>query len=584
MSHPLHTLAVWAPSAGHVEAEVGGNRVALQRDDDGWWAAPDVALVGPYRFVVDGDPIPDPRSCRQPEGVDGASWPLAPYTWNDGGWIGRPLVDEVIYELHVGTFSSQGTLDGAVAHLDELVDLGVTAVEAMPLATAPGARGWGYDGVLLYAVHEAYGGPDAFRRFVDECHARGLAVVLDVVYNHFGPSGNHLHRLGPYTTSAHDTPWGPAVNLDQPGSEEVRRFFVDNAVMWVRDFHVDGLRLDAVHAFRDDSAARGREPFLAQLAREVRAAADELGRSVWVIGESDLNDPTLVDRGVDAPAALDAVWSDDLHHALHVALTGEHEGYYADYEGWTDVARALERVYVYDGRVSMHRGREHGAPVGDRPRRAFVVGTQNHDQVGNRATGDRLGAITDERRVQAAAAIVLCSPFVPLLFQGEEWAASTPFLYFTDHTDVAVGAAVTSGRRREFASFLAFADEVPDPQAVATFEASVLDRAERDLEPHAGVLRWYRHLLELRRTHPALRTEGPEDTAASFHADVGAFVMVRGQRLMVVVATTDEPVDARELAGAGEVLLTNDGTWGDDGVLEGGCTLVVDLAPAAPET
>ena len=223
MSHPLHTLAVWAPSAGHVEAEVGGNRVALQRDDDGWWAAPDVALVGPYRFVVDGDPIPDPRSCRQPEGVDGASWPLAPYTWNDGGWIGRPLVDEVIYELHVGTFSSQGTLDGAVAHLDELVDLGVTAVEVMPLATAPGARGWGYDGVLLYAVHEAYGGPDAFRRFVDECHARGLAVVLDVVYNHFGPSGNHLHRLGPYTTSAHDTPWGPAVNLYQPGSDEVRR-------------------------------------------------------------------------------------------------------------------------------------------------------------------------------------------------------------------------------------------------------------------------------------------------------------------------------------------------------------------------
>jgi maltooligosyltrehalose trehalohydrolase len=589
MSRPLNTAALWAPSATSVELVMSGGSVAMARHADGWWTA-DATLVGPYRFDVDGTVIPDPRSCRQPQGVDGGSWPLSPYDWHDRSWIGRPLMDEVIHEIHIGTFSQRGTFDAAIDHLDALVELGVTAVEVMPVATAPGARGWGYDGVLLFAVHEAYGGPDAMRRFVDACHARGLAVVLDVVYNHLGPSGNHLGRLGPYFTSAHETPWGAAVNLDQPGTdgepgcEEVRRFFVDNALMWIRDFHVDGLRLDAVHAMRDDSAIHGREPFLAQLTREVRALADELGRTVWVIGESDRNDPTLVDRGVDAPAALDAVWSDDLHHAVHVALTGEREGYYADYDGWDDVARALERVHVYDGRVSVSRGAPHGAPVEGRSRRAFVVCSQNHDQIGNRARGERLVHLTDERRAQAAAAIVLTSPSLPLLFQGEEWAASSPFQYFTDHTDPAVASAVTEGRRREFGSFVAFNDEVPDPQVEATFLRSRLDWDEREEEPHASMLRWYRHLLDLRRTHPALRTDGPEDTAATHHTDVGAFVVLRGQRLMVVVATTDEPVDVLALVGSGEVLLTNDHTWGENGVLEGGCTILVDLAPAAPET
>lgn len=583
MSRPLHTASLWAPWASSVGLVMAGTTTSMVCDAEGWWTA-DVVLVGPYRFDVDGTLIPDPRSCRQPEGVDGGSWPLAPYDWRDGGWIGRPLMAEVIHEIHIGTFSERGTFDGAIEHLDALVDLGVTAVEVMPVATAPGVRGWGYDGVLLFAVLEAYGGPDAMRRFVDACHARGLAVVLDVVYNHLGPSGNHLGRLGPYVTSAHETPWGAAVNLDQDGSHEVRRFFVDNALMWIRDFHVDGLRLDAVHAMHDDSASQGREPFLAQLTREVRASADVLGRSVWVIGESDRNDPILVDRGVDAPAALDGVWSDDLHHALHVALTGEREGYYADYEGWDDVARALERVHVYDGRVSVTRGAPHGAPVGTRSRRSFVACSQNHDQIGNRAQGERLVHLTDQRRAQAAAAIVLTSPCLPLLFQGEEWAASTPFQYFTDHTDPAIARTVTGGRRREFGSFVAFEDEVPDPQAETTFVRSRLHWDEREHEPHASMLRWYRRLLELRRSHPALRTDGPEDTAASHHVDAGAFVVLRGQRLMLVVATTDEPVDVLALAASGEVLLTNDHTWGDDRVLEGGCTILVDLAPEAPET
>ncbi len=582
MSRSLHTAAVWAPFASDVSFDLAGLEVPATRDDDGWWHA-DVTLVGPYRVVVDGDAIADPRSCRQPDGLEGASWPLAPYDWSDDGWIGRPLVDEVIHEIHVGTFTTPGTFDAAVERLDDLVELGVTAVEVMPVATFPGARGWGYDGALLFAVHEAYGGPDGMRRFVDACHARQLAVVLDVVYNHLGPTGNHLGRLGPYFTAEHRTPWGAAVNLDRPGSDEVRRFFVDNALMWIRDFHVDGLRLDAVHAMYDDSASQGREPFLAQLSREVRALGDMLGRHVWVIGESDRNDPSLVDRASDAPAGLDAVWNDDLHHSLHVALTGEREGYYEDYVGWDDVARSLERVFVYDGRVSVHRGTPVGAPAGDRARRSFVVCSQNHDQIGNRARGERLVHLTDVRRAQAAAAVVLTSPFLPLLFQGEEWAASSPFRYFTDHRDAAVAAAVTTGRRSEFGSFVGFSDEVPDPQADATFTRSVLDWDERDDEPHASMLRWYRHLIALRRNHAALRTHGPQDTAASYHADLGAFVVVRGQRLMLVIATADEPVDVPALAVTGEVVLTNDPTWGEDALLEGGCTVLVDLAPDASD-
>ena len=580
--HPVGTAAIWAPAAHEVMLVHGDGTHALVRDERGWWSA-DIAITGAYRFVVDGTAMPDPRSWRQPEGVDGPSWPLDEFEWTDQAWIGRPLMDEVLYELHIGTFSQRGTFDGAIEHLDHLVDLGVTAVEVMPTATFPGVRGWGYDGVLLHAVHEAYGGPDAMRRFVDACHARGVAVVLDVVYNHLGPSGNRLGHLGPYFTPAHETPWGAAVNLDQPGSDEVRRFFVDHALMAIDAFHIDGLRLDAVHAFRDDSARHGREPFLAQLSREVRASGDRVGRVVWVIGESDLNDPTLVDRGVDARAGLDAVWSDDLHHSLHVALTGQRNGHYEDYEGWDDVTRALERVYVYDGRMSMHRGHVYGAAVGDRSRRAFVAAMQTHDQVGNRAMGERLCHLVDERAVEAAAAIVLTSPMLPMLFQGEEWAASTPFQYFTDHTDPAVAATVTGGRRREFGAFVAFEDEVPDPQAEATFTRSVLDWTELDHEPHSSVLRWYRHLIAIRRTHPALRTDGPEDTAASHHVEAGALVVVRGQRLMLVVSTGDDPVDVLAFAGAGDVLVTNDHTWGEDGLLAPGCTVLVDLAPDSPE-
>lgn len=579
MTRPLDIPALWAPLAREVTLVHEGRQWAMRRDGQGWWTT-DRELTGAYRFVVDGEEIPDPRSRRQPEGVDGPSMPPGPFEWTDRGWIGRPLADQVIYELHVGTFTPEGTFDGVVDRLDHLVDLGVTAIELMPVITFAGARGWGYDGVFLYSVHEAYGGPDGLRRLVDACHARELAVVVDVVHNHFGPLGNRLPRLGPYLTEAHHTPWGAAVNLDQPGSDEVRRFLVDQVLMLVRDLHVDGLRLDAVHALKDDSALAGDEPFLAQLSREVRALGDELGRTVWVIGESDLNDPTLVDRGVDAPAGLDAVWSDDFHHALHVALTGEHDRWFADYEGWDDLGRALERVYVYDGRVSVARGTEHGAPVGLRSRRSFVAAVQNHDQVGNRASGERLEHLVGVPAAQAAAALLLTSPFLPLLFQGEEWAASAPFQYFTDHPDPEVAEAVSRGRRAEFA--MADDHDVPDPQDEATFRRSVLDWDELEEEPHSSMLRWYRQLLGLRHRHPALRTEGPEDTAAAVHADAGAFVVVRGQRVMVVVAIDDRPVDVGTLAGGGTALLTNDATWGDAAMLAPGCTVVLDLRPAEP--
>lgn len=580
MTRPLHTAALWAPLAREVVLVHDGHRWPMRRDGQGWWTA-DRELTGPYLFDVDGDEIPDPRACRLPEGIDGPAVPLAPFEWTDRSWIGRPLADQVIYELHVGTFTPEGTFDGVVDHLDHLVDLGVTAIEVMPVGTFAGERGWGYDGVFLYSVHEPYGGPDGLRRLVDACHARELAVVVDVVHNHFGPTGNRLPSLGPYLTEAHHTPWGAAVNLDQPGSDEVRRYLVDQVLMFVRDFHVDGLRLDAVHALRDDSARLGDEPFLAQLSREARALGDELGRTVWVIGESDLNDPTLVDRGVDAPAGLDAVWSDDFHHAVHVALTGEHDRWFVDYEGWDDVARALERVYVYDGRVSVARGAEHGAPVGLRSRRSFVAAVQNHDQVGNRASGERLEHLVGVEAAQAAAALLLTSPFLPLLFQGEEWAASSPFQYFTDHPDPEVAAAVTAGRRTEFG--MPDDHDVPDPQDEATHRRSVLDWDELEREPHSSMLRWYRQLLELRHRHPALRTEGPEDTAAAVHPDIGAFTVVRGQRVMVVVATGDQAVDVAALAGGGTALLTNDATWGDAGQLAAGRTVVLDLRPDDPD-
>jgi maltooligosyltrehalose trehalohydrolase len=464
-------VRVWAPRPSAVTLLVDGNPRPMVQHDRGWWRA-DVDCVDEgtrYAFSLDGGPArADPRSARQPDGVLGpaAFVDHGAFAWSDAAWRSPPLSSFVIYELHIGTFTQTGTFDAAIEHLDHLVDLGVTAVEVMPIASFPGRHGWGYDGVHLYAPHEPYGGPDGFKRFVDACHGTGLAVVLDVVYNHLGPLGNHLAEFGPYFTSEATTPWGDAVNLDGDGSDEVRRFFIDNALMWLRDYHVDGLRLDAVHALHDSSD----DPFLAQLAREVHA----LDGDKVVTAEANPLDPRLITE-----MGLDAVWNDDVHHNIHVALTGERDGYYAPFDG---TANELARVLA--------------PPFGaDRA----VVFAQNHDQIGNRALGDRLGQLVDADAVRAAAATVLLSPSIPLLFQGEEWSASTPFQYFTDHPDPDLAEAVRRGRRAEFAAFGWPEDAVPDPQDPATRDRSVLRWDERTDPHHAAILDWYRDLIRLRR-------------------------------------------------------------------------------------
>ena len=495
-------LRVWAPGRARVDLVAGGRRSPMRPVENGWWesragGAPPGARYG---FSLDGGPVrPDPRSRSQPDGVLGLSEvvDLEAYRWRDAGWRGLPLPGLVLYELHVGTFSAAGTFDGAIQHIPHLVELGVGAVEVMPVAEFPGNRGWGYDGADLFAPHHAYGGPSGLQRLIDACHAAGLAVVLDVVYNHLGPAGNFLAEFGPYFTDRHRTPWGSALNFEGPDSDEVRRFVVDNATMWIRDYHVDGLRLDATHAIVDRSAIH----ILEEVNGAVKAAGQALGRSTLVIAESALNDPRLVRPLDEHGYGLDAAWADDWHHALHSVLTGERNGYYADFGSLDQLAKALRQAWVYDGvrsaRLRTIRGR---SPNGLAPR-SFVIATQNHDQVGNRAAGERLSALVSTPKLKIAAALLLTSPFTPLLFQGEEWAASTPFQYFTDH-DADLGRAVSEGRRAELEGIGWSGQDVPDPQDPATFERSKLAWNEIDRPPHNEIHDWYRRLIALRHDIP----------------------------------------------------------------------------------
>ena len=516
----MHLFRVWSPTASEVSVVVGradaadlglihGRQLLLERVEEpgrpGWWeVAVDEAGEGTdYLFRLDGGPgRPDPRSCWQPFGVIGPSRLVdhSGFPWSDGSWRGIHLPSAVLYEIHVGTFSEEGTFDGARAHLDHLVDLGVDAVELMPVAEASGERGWGYDGVDLFAPHHAYGGPAGMKRFVDAAHARGLGVVLDVVYNHLGPVGNFLSEFGPYFSERHRTNWGAAVNFDGPFSDEVRHFVIDNARMWLSDYHLDGLRLDAVHAISDSSAVH----VLERLAGEVRQLGADLGRQVVLIAESDLNDPRFV-RSPDAGGyGIDAAWADEFHHALHAALTGERSGYYEDFGSLAALATALRRGWVYAGEWSPHRKRTHGRPPTGLSADRFVVSLQNHDQVGNRARGERLGALCGKRRARIGAALLLTAPFVPMLFQGEEWDAASPFQYFTDHRDGELGRAVSEGRRAEFSAFGWGPEEVPDPQDPETFARSKLCWAELERQAHDDMLAWYRELLALRRRTPGL--------------------------------------------------------------------------------
>jgi maltooligosyltrehalose trehalohydrolase len=507
----MHRFEVWAPFARHVSVEAGGFKYAMEGPDDRDWWNCRVENAGPgtdYGFQLDGDPrpYPDPRSEWQPNGVHGLSrvYDQTAFEWNDAGFQAPPPASATIYELHIGTFTPEGTFDAAAGKLAYLAELGVTHVELMPVNAFEGDHGWGYDGVALYAVHEPYGGPDGLKRFVSAAHRAGLTVLLDVVYNHFGPSGNYTGKFGPYIVPSHQTPWGGAVNLEDAGSADVRQFFCDNALMWLRDYHIDGLRIDAVHAFVDRSAIH----FLEQLATEVETLEAALARRLVLIAESDLNDPRVVTPREAGGLGIDAQWSDDFHHALFTVLNPrERQGYYADFGTLEQLAKSLERTFVFDGIYSRYRGRIHGRPTYALSQHRFLGYIQNHDQVGNRAVGDRISHSAGLARAKIAAAVYLLSPFVPMLFQGEEWAASTPFLYFADHDDPGLARAVSAGRKKEFAAFGWDPDLIPDPEDPATFTASKLRWEELSAGDHAGMLAWYQALIRFRRS--GLGANGP---------------------------------------------------------------------------
>jgi maltooligosyltrehalose trehalohydrolase len=500
----------------------------MNRHDDGWWTV-ELPLAGEsdYGFILDGEgPFPDPHSPWQPHGVTGLSRSFShdSFAWADKDWNPPPLSSAIIYELHIGAFTPSGTFLAAIGKLDHLVDLGVTHVELMPVNEFSGEHGWGYDGADLFAPHHSYGSPDSLKRLVEACHLRQMAVILDVVYNHFGPVGNYWAKFAPYLNDKFSTPWGPAINFDDAYSDEVRRFFCDNALMWLRDYHFDGLRLDALHAIVDNSA----EPFVEQLAQEVRKLEARLERPLALIAENDRNDPRFLwsrDRG---GFALDAQWNDDFHHALHTLLTGESSGYYADFGKLADLCKALEKAYIYDGRYSCYRKRTQGRPPAGLDGSRFVVFSQNHDQVGNRAFGERSAKLMSVGRLKVAAALVLTSPFLPMIFQGEEWGASTPFLYFSDHQDPALATRVREGRRLEFSGEVANPDEVPDPQAAETFLRSKLAWEELTQPRHADLLDWHKRLIFLRRANPSLCDGRMEEVRARGDDPGRSLIVERG--------------------------------------------------------
>jgi len=524
----MHTFRVWAPFPKNVQVQVGKEIFPMTADADGWWTA-GIAQANPgddYGFILDGaGPFPDPRSPSQPEGVHKLSRLVDhhKFKWNDQHWQAPPLASAVIYELHLGTFTPEGTFLSAIQKLDHLVELGITHVELMPVNEFSGNRGWGYDGVDLFAPHHAYGIPDDLKKLVDACHARGLAAILDVVYNHLGPSGNYLAKFAPYFTKKYSSPWGEGLNFDDADNAEVRRFFCDNTLMWLRDYHFDGLRLDAVHAICDHSA----QPFLEQLGLEVKALSAQLGRHFVLIPESDLNDPRLLWTRERGGFGLDAQWSDDFHHALHTVLTGEKSGYYSDYGTLANLSKALKQAFVYDGCFSSHRRRLHGRSPEGLSGHRFLAYLQNHDQIGNRAKGDRTSQLLSPGKLKIGAALVLTSPFIPMIFQGEEWAANTPFFYFTDYAEPELARGVREGRCREFAAFGWKPEDTTDPQAIETFNRSKLKWAELSQPVHAQLFDWHQKLIRLRRQEPALSDGRMNNVKVTYDEKKGWLVLER---------------------------------------------------------
>ncbi|WP_017575649.1 malto-oligosyltrehalose trehalohydrolase [Nocardiopsis kunsanensis] len=558
-------FSVWAPDAHSVHVRADGRDHTMAPGPHGWWHArvPGAGPGSDYAYLLDDDPVPlpDPRSRHQPRGVHGPSrvHDHGRYEWTDRTWTGRPLPGGIVYELHVGTFTAEGTLTAAIEHLPDLADLGITHIQLMPLNAFDGTHGWGYDGVLWSAVHQPYGGPDALKAFVDAAHAQELAVLLDVVLNHLGPSGAYMPRFGPYFRG--ETDWGPSLNLDGPGSDHVRGHVLDCALDWLEHHHLDGLRLDAVHALSDTRAV----PLLPRLSAEVEALATHLGRPLSLIAESDRNDPATVLPREAGGLGMNAQWSDDLHHALHVALSGEKHGYYADFADPEALPTTLTRVFWHAGTHSSFRGRTHGAPVDTTctPGHRFLAYLSSHDQIGNRARGDRMARHLPPGLLLCGAALVLCSPYTPMIFMGEEWAARTPWPFFASFTDPDLAEGVRRGRRHEFAALGWRAEDVPDPMDPATRDSAILDRGERDNEDHALVLRTYRSLIALRRREPELSDPRLDRCGALTGDDGRTVVLLRGRlRVLCNLGTENAGI---ELDAAPTEILASHGRAGISG-------------------
>jgi maltooligosyltrehalose trehalohydrolase len=506
----LPELLIWAPLAETVVLQLADERLfPLAKQEHGYWYGA-VAGLSPgaaYRILLDGQAVPDVTSLFQPEGVHGASQAvdLHAFDWSDRSWNNPPLKEYLLYELHTGTFSPEGTFEGLTAKLDHLVELGITAIELMPVAQFPGSRNWGYDGVYPFAVQNTYGGPAGLQQLIDVCHQKGIAVVLDVVYNHMGPEGNYLTKYGPYFTGKYQTPWGDALNFDDAGSDAVRRFFIENALMWFRDFHVDALRLDAVHAIKDFSPKH--------ILRELKEHVNELialtGRTHYLIVECDLNDKRFIEPLEKDGYGMDAQWIDEFHHALRVTAGGEKDGYYADFELVSSLAAAYEHAYVYHGQFSAHREKSFGT-VTTNPGQQFIAFSQNHDQVGNRMLGERSSQLFSFEMQKLLAGAVLISPFLPLLFMGEEYSEQAPFQYFVSHSDPELIAAVQQGRKKEFAAFRS-QGEAPDPQAAATFDRCKLQWATVSNATQRTMLSYYKAIIALRKRQPLLNSGNREN-------------------------------------------------------------------------
>ena len=579
-------FVVWAPLVGNVEVSTlddrdpfspsgvvsrcghsRGQQIRLNKTDRGYHEGIAEGIRPGTRYVYCLDrkkDRPDPASRFQPEGVHGASQVIDPHAfqWRDASWRGLSLEEYIIYEVHVGTYSTDGTFDAIIPSLGEIKKLGVTALELMPVAQFPGDRNWGYDGVYPFAVQNSYGGTEGLRRLVEACHEHGLAVVLDVVYNHLGPEGNYLGDFGPYFTDQYRSLWGQAINFDGPDSDEVVRYFTENALYWLGDFHIDALRLDAIHGIVDCNA----QPFLRLLAQAVHEFASQVGRKIYLIAESDLNDVRYIRHAESGGCGLDAQWSDDFHHAVHTLLTGEQSGYYLDFGRLEDLGRAFEEGFVYSGQFSAHRRRRHGNSSRQIPARQFVVFAQNHDQVGNRLFGDRLSTLVSFEASKLAAGMVILSPYIPLLFMGEEWGEPAPFQYFTSHSDADLIEAMRCGRREEFAAFC-WDGEPPDPQDEATFLRCKLDHTLKHTEPHRTLWQFYQELIKLRMTMPAFARLSKE------HLEVRGFDRERtlqihrwseGNHALIVANFSDEPGTVLMAAPGGrwgKRLDSADGRW-----------------------